>query len=101
MTGSGPASILIPIAGTVFLATWLILVFLADSLSGRARVDSASGRVDSAPAREGPGPAVLAGWRQLDACPVDPADLACTVPVADAHTGTLPAAEGPALAEAS
>ncbi|MBV9205541.1 MAG: hypothetical protein JO037_09095 [Actinobacteria bacterium] len=101
MTGSGPASILIPIAGTIFLATWLVLVFLADSRSGRARDASAPGRDASVAGREGPGPAVLAGWRQLDAGPLDPADPACTVPVTDANTGTLPAAEGPALAEAS
>lgn len=87
MTGSGPALILIPITGTIFLAMWLILVFLADSHSLPAREESAAGR-------KSPGTTVLNDRRQLDACPVNPADLAGAVPFQDASTGTLPTAEG-------
>lgn len=82
MTGSGPAFILIPITGTIFLATWLILVFLAESHSQRARGESA-------PGRRGPATAVLAARRQLDACAVAPVDLVGAVPSQDAATGTL------------
>lgn len=87
MTGSGPAFILIPITGTIFLITWLILVFLADSRSQRARDESA-------PGRKGPATAVLADRRQLDARPVAPADLVPAVPFQDAAAGTRPAADG-------
>jgi len=48
MTGSGLAVILIPIAGTIFLATWLALVFYAGGHPRRAG--------NPAPGREGPGP---------------------------------------------
>ena len=87
MTGSGPALILIPITGTIFLTTWLILVFLADRHSRRARDESAPGRESTATA-------ALADRRQLDARPVAPAGLAGAVPFQDASTGTLRAAEG-------
>jgi hypothetical protein len=56
MTGSGLAVILIPIAGTIFLATWLALVFYAGGHPRRAG--------NPAPGREGPGPAALADRRQ-------------------------------------
>jgi hypothetical protein len=36
MTGSGLAAILIPIAGTIFLATWLALVFYVGGHPRRA-----------------------------------------------------------------
>lgn len=90
MTGSGPVFILIPATGTIFLAAWLILVFLADSHSRRARDEPAQGR-------KSPGTAALADWRQPHAYPVDPADLAGAAPFQDAPTGTLPTAEGMSL----
>ena len=49
MTGSGLAVILIPIAGTIFLAAWLALVFYAGGHLRRAGGNPA-------PGREGPGP---------------------------------------------
>lgn len=59
MTGSGLAAILIPIAGTIFLATWLALVFYAGGHPGRAG--------NPAPVRQSPGPAALADRRQSGA----------------------------------
>ena len=58
MTGSGLAAILVPIAGTIFLATWLALVFYA----GHPRRAP-----NPAPGRESPGPAALADRRQSGA----------------------------------
>jgi hypothetical protein len=59
MTGAGLAAILIPIAGTILLATWLALVFYAGGHPGRA--------VNPAAGRESPGPAALADRRQSGA----------------------------------
>jgi uncharacterized membrane protein YgdD (TMEM256/DUF423 family) len=36
MTGSGLSLLIIPIAGTLFLAAWLVLVFCADRRPRRA-----------------------------------------------------------------
>jgi len=49
MTGSSLAPLIIPIAGTLFLAAWLTLVFYAGRRPRRAAGHPAAGR-------EGPGP---------------------------------------------
>jgi hypothetical protein len=49
MTGSSLAPLIIPIAGTLFLAAWLILVFFAGRLSRETAGHPASGH-------EGPSP---------------------------------------------
>jgi hypothetical protein len=82
MTGSGVAAILIPIAGTIFLAAWLALVFY---VGGRPR------RADGnpAPGGESPGLAALAARRQPDAYPADPAGPVGTGALQHARTTTL------------
>ncbi len=86
MTGSGLAAIVIPIAGTIFLAVWLALVFYA----GRPR------RVggNPAPAHERPGLDALADRRQPGACPPDPTGPLGTGPLQDAHTTRLACTAG-------
>jgi len=64
MTGSSFAPLIIPIAGTLFLTTWLALVFYA----GR-RPRGAAGH--PAPGHESPGPAALAARRLPGAPPAD------------------------------
>ena len=86
MSGSSLAPIIIPIAGTIFLAAWLILVLYAD------RSTRPSG--NPAPSRTRPDPAAVTGPRQPDGCLMDTADLAGTGPFRDAHTRALP---GPAV----
>jgi hypothetical protein len=69
MTGPARAAILIPPAGTTCLAAWLALVFNA-SRHHPQRAGS-----NSAPGRQRPGTAALAGRRQADARPADPGAL--------------------------
>ena len=64
MTGSSFASLIIPIAGTLFLTAWLTLVFYA----GR-RPRGAAG--NPAPGHGSPGPAALAAPRLPGAHPTD------------------------------
>ena len=62
MSGSSLAPIIIiPIAGAIFLAAWLILVFYADRSTRRP-----SG--NPAPSRTRPDPAAVTGPRQPDGC---------------------------------
>ena len=82
MTGSGVAAILIPITGTIFLAAWLAPVFYAGGHPRRADGNPA-------PGGESLGLAALAGRRQPDACPADPADPAGTGPLQHARTTTI------------
>jgi hypothetical protein len=65
MTGSTLAAILIPSAGTIFLVTWLALVFYA----GRDHPPRADR--DPATGRQSPGTAAPASRRQSDARPPD------------------------------
>ena len=71
MTGPSFAPLIIPIAGTLFLAVWLALVFYA----GRLPRETAG---NPAPGHEGPGPAALAASRLPGGHPADGASPANT-----------------------
>ena len=71
MTGSSPALLIIPIAGTLFLTAWLTLVFYA----GRRPREAAG---NPAPGHESPGPAALAAPRLPGARPADTPGPAAT-----------------------
>lgn len=71
MTGSSLILITIPVAGTISLAAWLILVFWADSHPRRTPASPA-------PTHTSPGPAPLTDRCQASIGPVSRADLAGT-----------------------
>ncbi len=83
MTGPSLAPLIIPIAGTLFLAVWLALVFYA----GRLPRGTAG---NTAPGHEGPGPAALAASRLPGAHPADMASPASTRHSSPQRTGDIP-----------
>ena len=82
MTGSGIALIIIPIASTISLAAWLVMVLTADSPTRT--------RAHPAHRHSGPGPAVLAHRCQPGPHPADPANPAAATPSQDTNTRNLP-----------